>query len=187
MAVTAQVAVSDATMYYDKLYTYLVPPLLEERVFVGSMVLVPFGRGKARPRTGVVLALQNTAEVEARTKPLYDAAPEEARLTEELLSIVKYLKEATFCTWFEAVKAVIPYGAQYKAAKTDEGWRLQSQMVRYTRWMYRLAAPVAEVRAGGRKPGAKQQAVLRFLQAGEKPQEEILEACGVTKAVLDTL
>ncbi|MFV0411736.1 MAG: primosomal protein N', partial [Oscillospiraceae bacterium] len=88
---------------------------------------------------------------------------------------------------FEAVKAVIPYGEQYKAAKTDEGWRMQSQMVRYTRSMNRLAAPVAEVRAGGRKPGAKQQAVLRFLQAGEKPQEEILEACGVTKAVLDTL
>ena len=40
----------------------------------------------------------------------YDAAPEQARLSDELLRLVYYLKEHTFCTYYEAVKAIIPYG-----------------------------------------------------------------------------
>ena len=54
MAECVQVAVSDATFHFDKLYSYSVPAHLQDRVFVGSMVLVPFGRGAAA-RMGVVL------------------------------------------------------------------------------------------------------------------------------------
>ena len=44
MAECVQVAVSNATFHFDKLYSYSVPAHLQDRVFVGSMVLVPFGR-----------------------------------------------------------------------------------------------------------------------------------------------
>ena len=47
MAECVQVAVSNATFHFDKLYSYSVPAHLQDRVFVGSMVLVPFGRGAA--------------------------------------------------------------------------------------------------------------------------------------------
>ena len=45
MPLVAQVAVSGATIHFDKLYSYLVPQSLAQRVHTGSMVLVPFGRG----------------------------------------------------------------------------------------------------------------------------------------------
>ena len=57
MAECVQVAVSNATFHFDKLYSYSVPAHLQDRVFVGSMVLVPFGRGAAA-RMGVVLGLE---------------------------------------------------------------------------------------------------------------------------------
>ena len=38
---SVQVAVSNATFHFDKLYSYSVPAHLQDRVFVGSMVLVP--------------------------------------------------------------------------------------------------------------------------------------------------
>lgn len=41
----AQVAVDNATIHFDKLYSYRVPETLAGRVWPGSMVLVPFGRG----------------------------------------------------------------------------------------------------------------------------------------------
>ena len=45
----AQAAVNDANIHFDKLYSYRIPAELAGRVFPGSMVLVPFGRGsKAR-------------------------------------------------------------------------------------------------------------------------------------------
>lgn len=127
MAECVQVAVSNATFHFDKLYSYSVPAHLQDRVFVGSMVLVPFGRGAAA-RMGVVLGLDAPEAAGKRLKSLYDAAPEQARLSEELLRLVYYLKEHTFCTYYEAVKAIIPYGAQYKAVNTGPVPQLQKQL-----------------------------------------------------------
>jgi primosomal protein N' (replication factor Y) len=55
MPKTVGVAVSNATFHFDKVYTYAVAPDQQQSVRMGSMVLVPFGRG-SRPRMGVVLA-----------------------------------------------------------------------------------------------------------------------------------
>ena len=47
MPKTVGVAVSNATFHFDKLYTYAVMPDQQNAVKLGSMVLVPFGRGVA--------------------------------------------------------------------------------------------------------------------------------------------
>ena len=45
MPKTVGVAVSNATFHFDKLYTYAVLPEHQNVVRLGSMVLVPFGKG----------------------------------------------------------------------------------------------------------------------------------------------
>ena len=110
MPKTVGVAVSNATFHFDKLYTYAVLPEHQNVVRLGSMVLVPFGKG-SRARMGVVLACDAEPE-HSKLKYLFDVAPASACLTPELLRLVYFLKERTFCTYYEAVKAVIPYGAQ---------------------------------------------------------------------------
>ena len=119
MPKTVGVAVSNATFHFDKLYTYAVLPEHQDKVRLGSMVLVPFGRG-SRARMGVVLACDAEPE-HSKLKFLFDVAPASACLTPELLRLVHFLKERTFCTYYEAVKAVIPYGAQYKPALAADG------------------------------------------------------------------
>lgn len=57
----AQAAVDDATIHFDKLYSYCIPPRLNDKVWPGSMVLVPFGRGN-KPRMAVVLSVGGAAE-----------------------------------------------------------------------------------------------------------------------------
>lgn len=136
MAVTVQVAVNNATFHFDKLYTYQVPTHLEDNVHLGSMVLVPFG-AKNAPRMGVVLDTQKLDNSIKRIKSIFDVAPETARLTGELLDLVYYLKEQTFCTYYEAVKAIIPYGAQYKPVSNGAQSVLQKQLVRHTQPTYK--------------------------------------------------
>ena len=58
MPLQAEVAVSDATIYYDKLYSYAVPARLHGRVFIGIMVFSPLVCGRARSRICVVLWLK---------------------------------------------------------------------------------------------------------------------------------
>ena len=86
MPKTVGVAVSNATFHFDKLYTYAVMPDQQDTVRLGSMVLVPFGRG-SRARMGVVLACDAEPE-SAKLKFLFDVAPASACLTPELLELL---------------------------------------------------------------------------------------------------
>lgn len=182
MPKTVGVAVSNATFHFDKLYTYAVMPDQQEAVRLGSMVLVPFGRG-SRARMGVVLACDEEPE-HAKLKYLFDVAPASACLTPELLRLVHFLKERTFCTYYEAVKAVIPYGAQYKPALAADGVTpvLQKQLTRHTENSYKLVGSLHQKP----RPTAKQLAAVALLGGGERTQNE-MEAHGITKAVLDNL
>ncbi len=182
MPKTVGVAVSNATFHFDKLYTYAVMPDQQDAVKLGSMVLVPFGRG-SRARMGVVLACDAEPE-SAKLKYLFDVAPASACLTPELLRLVHFLKERTFCTYYEAVKAVIPYGAQYKPAVAADGVTpvLQKQLTRHTENSYRLVGGLPQKP----KPTAKQLAAVALLGGGPRTQNE-LEDKGISRAVLDNL
>ncbi len=179
----ALVAVDNATIHFDKLYSYRIPDSLTGCVWPGSMVLVPFGRGD-KPRMAVVLKVE---QVDAETAPkrlktLHDAAPEQARLTPDLLELVRFLKERTFCTWFEAVKAVIPYGAQYRAAVVDGKPVMQSRLSRSTERVYTLVGELPQKP----KPGPRQLAAVHALQSGPLTAHQ-LDEVGISKPTLDTL
>ena len=182
MPKTVGVAVSNATFHFDKLYTYAVMPDQQDTVRLGSMVLVPFGRG-SRARMGVVLACDAEPE-SAKLKFLFDVAPASACLTPELLRLVHFLKERTFCTYYEAVKAVIPYGAQYKPTVAEDGVTpvLQKQLIRHTENAYRLVGTLPTKP----RPTAKQLAAVTLLAGGERTLSA-LEEKGISRAVLDNL
>ncbi len=182
MPKTVGVAVSNATFHFDKLYTYAVMPDQQDTVRLGSMVLVPFGRG-SRARMGVVLACDAEPE-SAKLKFLFDVAPASACLTPELLRLVHFLKEHTFCTYYEAVKAVIPYGAQYKPTVAEDGVTpvLQKQLVRHTENAYKLVGTLPPKP----RPTAKQLAAVALLAGGERTLSA-LEEKGISRAVLDNL
>ena len=182
MPKTVGVAVSNATFHFDKLYTYAVMPDQQDTVRLGSMVLVPFGRG-SRARMGVVLACDAEPE-SAKLKFLFDVAPASACLTPELLRLVHFLKERTFCTYYEAVKAVIPYGAQYKPIVAEDGVTpvLQKQLVRHTENAYKLVGTLPPKP----RPTAKQLTAVALLAGGERTLSA-LEEKGISRAVLDNL
>ena len=182
MPKTVGVAVSNATFHFDKLYTYAVMPDQQDTVRLGSMVLVPLGRG-SRARMGVVLACDAEPE-SAKLKFLFDVAPASACLTPELLRLVHFLKERTFCTYYEAVKAVIPYGAQYKPTVAEDGVTpvLQKQLVRHTENAYKLVGTLTPKP----RPTAKQLAAVALLAGGERTLSA-LEEKGISRAVLDNL
>ena len=177
----AQAAVNDANIHFDRLYSYCVPPRLAGRLWPGSMVLVPFGRGN-KPRMAVVLDVQEVEDTPDNLKTLLDAAPEEARLTPDLMELVRFLKERTFCTWFEAVKAVIPYGAQYRPAVENGRPVMQSRLSRSTERLYTLTGELP----AAPKPGPRQLAAVQALRQGPLTARQ-LDEVGISKSTLDSL
>lgn len=177
----AKVAVNDATIHFDKLYSYTVSPELAGSVWPGSLVLVPFGRSN-KPRMAVVIETGTQPEADPRLKPLLAAAPEEARLTPDLMELVRFLKDRTFCTWYEAVKAVIPYGAQYCPGTENGHPVVKNRLARPVETVYTLVAPLPEKP----RPGAKQRQAAQLLQDGPRTRSE-LEEQGISRATLEGL
>ena len=101
----AQLAVAAAVYAIDKPYSYRVPEGMQ--VQPGLRVLVPFGRGNRRSEA-VVLALQDTAQRDLKViERALDDAP---ILSQAQLQLAAFMKERYFCTFYEAVKAILPAG-----------------------------------------------------------------------------
>ncbi|MBQ6267457.1 MAG: primosomal protein N' [Clostridia bacterium] len=108
----AKVAVADTAFCFDQAFDYQIPPAMIETAVPGVRVTVPFGAGNAR-RMGMILAVTETTDAK-RVKKLTSVEDAEPLLDVELLSLVWMLQERTFCTLYEAVKAMLPSGLQYR-------------------------------------------------------------------------
>lgn len=107
----AEVAVEGLAYHFDAVYSYIIPLDLEKRAMAGCRVMVPFGNGN-RKKQGLILSVKPLLESENRTrlKSLIDVLDKEPLFDDEMLSLVFWLKETTFCTLFEAAKAMLPAG-----------------------------------------------------------------------------
>ncbi len=104
-----KVAVEQTALHFDKLYSYRVTPDLSGAV-KGCRVLVPFGKGN-RFRQGIVMETEHVAPEQAKTlKSVMAVLDEQPLLDDELLSLTRWMKERTFCTVFDAVRAMLPTG-----------------------------------------------------------------------------
>ena len=102
-----RVAVEQTSLSYDKLYTYRWPSDCGEPV-AGVRVLVPFGGGNRR-RQGLVMET-GTAANAAGLKPILTVEDPAPLLNAEMLELVRFLRDRTFCTYFDAVRTMVPTG-----------------------------------------------------------------------------
>ena len=107
MPQVVRVAVDQTAFGYDKLYSYRWPADLGDPV-PGIRVIVPFGGGNRR-RQGLVMELCEDGEA-AGCKPVHSRVDEQPLLTPEMLALAQFLQEHTFCTLFDAVRAMLPTG-----------------------------------------------------------------------------
>lgn len=108
----ARVAVEGALYSFDKEYDYIIPETLIDSVKKGIRVMVPFGKNNKR-HFGVVMEIlqAQSADKLKEVIAVLDKAP---LLSDEMCDLIRWLKERTFCTCYEAAKAVLPAGINLK-------------------------------------------------------------------------
>lgn len=114
MPLTIRVALDAAAFGYDQLYSYTVNPEWEDKIAPGMRVAVPFGRGNRRRLAMILEVSREPAEEGITLKPAAALLDPEPVLTEELRMLVDWLHAHTFCTWYDAVRAVLPGGLQLR-------------------------------------------------------------------------
>ncbi len=111
-AITARVAVSGVSYWFDRPYSYAVPDKFKKQLQPGMRVAVPFGG--SRPREGVVLALSEKAD--PSLKSILSLLDDKPILTPEQLKLALWMRERFFCTVSDAVRSILPAGLWYKVS-----------------------------------------------------------------------
>ena len=122
----AKIAVSAAIYSIDKPYDYRFEPSMN--VVPGQRVRVPFGRSNKRCE-GVVLSVG--AGDESRLKMIEAVLDTEPLLDYSMLQLAAFLRERYFCTFYDAIKAILPAGVWFREhnsfAISDESWQEKIQ------------------------------------------------------------
>lgn len=114
----ASVFVEKTTINFDKAFSYSVPFDMAENVFVGQRVLVPFGKGN-RKRQGIITEIKQVDDINQNAyKPVFELVDKRRLVTEEMLKMCKFMSDRYFCTFFEALKPMLPLGINVKVVKS---------------------------------------------------------------------
>lgn len=108
----ADIIIEQTAFSFDKPYGYAVPKELEDTLKVGCRVVVPFGKGNTH-RQGMVIDIYDD-ENDPPYKSIDRLIDEKPIIDSEMVELCKWMHEHCFCTYFEAVKAVLPIGVSFK-------------------------------------------------------------------------
>ncbi len=149
----AYIAVASANFAIDKPYSYLVPQDMDLQP--GHRVLVPFGRGNKKSE-GVVLSVEEGSRENLKT--VLQRLDDQVLLEERMLQMAVFLRERYFCTFFDAVRAMLPGGLWFQ-----------------TRSSYRLTEDLSWKEKNLRQPSAR--TILEFLHdcGGESGREQLAQ------------
>ena len=104
-----KIAVSAASFAIDKPYSYRIPEGLT--LMPGQRVEVPFGRGNRRCE-GIVLAVEpGDGEQLKCVARCLDPSPV---LTERQLRLAAFMRERYFCTFYDAIRVMLPAGLWFR-------------------------------------------------------------------------
>lgn len=101
------VAISTAKYAFDRLFSYVSL----QKISIGCRVVVPFGKGNQK-KVGMVLSCELYEQNQLQLKAVSSVVDKQPILQGEMLDMVFWLKEMTFCTYFDAVRTILPAGMQ---------------------------------------------------------------------------
>lgn len=160
----AKVALEGATMGFDKLYSYAIPPELHKAAVSGKRVTVPFGKGNTTRRGMVFEVLEEELK---GLKSITSFTDSEPVLNGEMLKLCQFMSETVFCTYYDAVSAMLPRGLGFK-----------------TVYYYSLNPEFSAFET----LNETEREITEFLKIkGEKTEEAIREVFGTQKEVLENL
>lgn len=173
----AEVIINTTAKKLNRTFDYNIPKELEDMIFVGSKVLVPFGTFKTLEEAHVV-GIKESSEFKVK-----DIAKVENGLTDKQIEIAKWIAKRYFCNVSECIKLMQTPGTRTKNVNN----RIQDKKIN----LVYLKKDVEEIEfdiENGKIKSEKQKRILNFVKENEGytiPDIEALTDC--SRAIVNTL
>lgn len=111
----AQIIIDISHEKVDRTFDYRIPPELSDRIAVGVLVTIPFGRGNSL-RKGYVVGITDHADYDAdKIKEVAGIVEGSVTAESQLIMLAWWLKERYGSTMNQALKTVLPVKQKVKA------------------------------------------------------------------------
>lgn len=102
----AEIIINSNARALNRIFDYIVPKELEDSIFIGARVYVPFGRGK-KLEDGFVIGLKKDSEFANKeiAKIVYEMS-----LDENKIMLAKLMARKYFCNISDCIKLMLPPG-----------------------------------------------------------------------------
>ena len=94
----AEVIINRTAKKLNRTFDYQIPKEMEEYIYVGTKVLVPFGRAK-KLEEGFVVGFKENTEYEVK-----EIAKIEENLTEKQIELAKWMSKKYYCNVTDCIK-----------------------------------------------------------------------------------
>lgn len=115
---SVQVIIGISTKALDRPFTYILPQKLRDRVEVGAVVLVPFGKGNTLKEAYVIERGYIVKEPDFQLKEVYDVI-EDVTVEKELIKLAYWIHKRYECSIRSAIKLMVPTDVTAKV-KTEK-------------------------------------------------------------------
>lgn len=105
----AQILTDNRAIELDRLFTYIIPDRFKDSLKIGMRVLIPFGRNN-RPIKGLVIDILDSYDGNFKLKEIVDVIDEESIISEELITLSKWIKDYYISSFLSSISLVLPPG-----------------------------------------------------------------------------
>ena len=175
----AEVIINRAAKKLNRTFDYQVPKILEGLIFVGSKILVPFGRGQ-KLEEAFVVGLKEKTEYPNEIKEI---AKLEEQLKDEQIELAKWMAKRYFCNISDCIKLMLTPGTRTKnKEKRTQDKTINSVYLGKEIEEIEFALETQKIRT------EKQRKIINFVKDNEGatiPEIEMLTDC--SRAIINTL
>lgn len=175
----AEVIINRTAKKLNRTFDYRVPENLEGLIFVGSKILVPFGKG-GKLEEAFVVGLKEKTNYPNQIKEI---AKLEEQLKDEQIALAKWMAKRYFCNVSDCIKLMLTPGSRTK----NKEKRIQDKTINS---IY-LGKDIEEIEFDiemGKIKSDKQKKIINFIKDNEGvtiPEIEMLTDC--SRAIVNTL
>ena len=171
----AQVIINTKAKKLNRTFDYNIPKELEDLIYIGTKVLVPFGR-KKELEEGFVVGFKEKSEFE-----LKNIAKLGDRLSEKKIELAKWMSKRYFCSISDCIKLMQTPGTRSGKNKIAD---------KTVQAVY-LKKDIEEIEyeiESGKIKSEKHKKILKFIRDNEGASiSEIEELTGCSRAIVNTL
>ncbi len=132
----AKIIVNQPSRLLDKVFDYLIPEELADKLVIGSRVIVPFSSGNTEVE-GFCVGFSETSRAK-KLKSIIKIANDIPAFDEKMLETIEWIREHYLSSYLDIIHAVVPAGTNTKSSEwiflneiTEERSEIRGKIVEY--------------------------------------------------------